>query len=362
MSGVRDMAQRGGVAECPADVWDRLVAACPWGTFYHSTLNLDVIRMVTGAAPRFVLSGPSEAPRAGLVWCEHSGPLGVVANALPFFGSYGEAVAADDVPEEVILGLYRTMLDDCRSRGVAAATVITSPFADGDRPAWLRESLKPDMVDPRLCQATRLPDLRGLDQAAAERVVMDLIDGKARTSVRKSRKEGVGVRLAASREEVERVMALHVDNIGGKGGRCKPSAFFAWVYDTHLRSPQAARLMVAEWRGEIIGGVVLFEHQSMVEYHTVGMNMEHRALAPLNAIIFDAMTDAARRGLGWFNFGGTWATQEGVYRFKASFGAADLPYAYLTWLFDQRLLSASPGQLAAAYPDVFVLPYSRLAG
>ena len=337
--------------------WDDLVTACPWGSFYHTSANLELISRFTGAELRFLTIRDVNGLSAGLAWCEFQGALGDVANALAFFGSYGEAISRPDLPPQALLPLYSHLVQDCRERGLAALTVITSPFASHPHAAWLAESLAPPIVDNRICQITPLPDCRQMTDSEAEEAVMKIIDGKARTSVRRAHKDGVVVRLASSAEEVLQVAALHQANIGGKGGRSKPTSFFTSVWE----QPEAGgRVVVADWDGRVIGGVIFFEACGAVEYHTTGMDMEQRTLAPLNAIIFQQMVQAARRGVRSFNFGGTWKSQEGVYRFKASFGAKDQPYRYLTWVFEQGLLSLRAEQLGQAYPMAFVVPYDRL--
>ncbi len=345
-----------------AEEWDDLVAKCPWGSFYHGYDNLNMIRHLLGVEPRYLLLREGERLIGGLAWCEKEGPAGTVANALPFYGSYGEALALPNLPDDAIILLYQTFLDGCRDRDVVAATIITSPFAERDRTEWHIESLSPDIIDNRLCQMTSLPDCRGLCRPEAEKRVLNVLRGSARRAVRKARKEGVSVRPAASLDEVRIVANLHADNIDGKGGLSKPLSFFRFAWQLQQAPTSQAVVLVAEWHGKIIGGVVMFETNDTLEYHTTGMDMEHSNTRPTNAIVFGAMVDGSIRGLRYINFGGTWKTQEGIHRFKASFGAEDRDYQYLTWLFDPTLLHQTAEQLAADYPGFFVVPYSALDG
>ena len=46
------------------------------------------------------------------------------------------------------------------------------------------------------------------------------------------------------------------------------------------------------------------------------VNSEARSLQPTSAIIYFAMNDTRERGFKLWNWGGTWASQDGVYKFK----------------------------------------------
>ena len=52
--------------------------------------------------------------------------------------------------------------------------------------------------------------------------------------------------------------------------------------------------------------------------------------------------DAVERGYAWWNWGGTWLTQEGVLRFKRKWGARERRYRYFVKLNDRSLFDESP--------------------
>ena len=73
------------------------------------------------------------------------------------------------------------------------------------------------------------------------------------------------------------------------------------------------------------------------------------------------MADAAARGFTRWNWGGTWLSQEGVYRFKKKWGASERRYRYFITLADASLKRRTAAELAAAYPWYYTLPYDQLA-
>ena len=347
----------------PPVCWDDLVSSCPWGTFFHSSQNAALVNALTPASVSWFVASSEGAPAGGIAFGVQDGPLGPVVNCLPYFGSYGDALLSPGVAPETENALYDALLDHCRAIGALSLTVITSPFSDTTHHDRVQAMIVPDFLEERLCQATPLPTPQEASREAYGRVLFNRYEGRARTSCRRAVNEGLTVRAAVSRLEIEALAALHRGNIGGKGGVYKTEAFFDLVWQAGQDRPNSARVLLAMRQGSLAGGAVFFRFAGIAEYHTTGMDMDCRSLGPLNLVIHEAMIDAGLSGCAWMNFGGTWKSQDGVYKFKRSFGAVDLPYVYCTRIFRDLdiLRSMSPPQLVKAYPLAFVLPFSECA-
>ena len=77
----------------------------------------------------------------------------------------------------------------------------------------------------------------------------------------------------------------------------------------------------------------------------------------MSLIIFHAFVDAMKRGYSIFNWGGTWLTQDGVYRFKKQFGAKDYPYSYYTHVNNHNILSLKESEILDMYPNFYVFNF-----
>lgn len=349
--------------ECPQD-WDELVLSCAWGSFYHSRLNLQTVMEETGARLEFwTAAGEDGRLTGGLVAASVAGAAGIVYNSLPFFGSYGDAVCSEDAEPQTQKLLYEAMLLFCRERGALAATVITSPLAEVGHHAEVRECLKPIFTDVRRCQITTLPAAEGCSREAYLDKLFRVFEGRARTAYRRALQEKMQVEVNPVDEAWDTVLDLHQANIGGKGGRCKTRTFFSYARALAREDGNAVRLYVARLGGMVIAGILLFYHGNTVEYHTTGMDDEYRAVGAVNQLITEAMIDAGLSGYRLWNFGGTWSSQEGVYKFKRSFGSLEYPYEYHTVFFGdpEPVRRMSAAELLAMYPGFFVLPFSKLS-
>lgn len=343
--------------------WDRLVLSCPWGSFYHASANLRIIQAEMPCQLAFWTAVSDQGDLlGGLVTACLNGEVGAVCNSLPFFGSYGDALCCQEAPQEIAPLLYRAMLDDCRARGVLAVTVITSPFAEPSHHGLVGTWLSPTFTDVRRCQITALPEADGCSRSEYLERIFRVFEGRARTSYRRALQESLVIEVNPEASGWDSVLRLHQDNIGGKGGRCKTPSFFASARVMSGKDGDSVKLYTARLGEKVIAGILLFFHGDTVEYHTTGTDEEYRAIGAVNLLITEAMIDAGMRGFRRWNFGGTWASQDGVYKFKRSFGAQEFPYEYHTVFFRSQdsVRAMSAAALLEMYPGFFVLPFSAL--
>ena len=78
----------------------------------------------------------------------------------------------------------------------------------------------------------------------------------------------------------------------------------------------------------------------------------------MSALIFHAMAELTADGYELWNWGGTWPSQKGVYRFKSRFGAADFPYRYFNKIFDPAILKYSQAELNSFYEYFYTFNYN----
>ena len=264
------------------------------------------------------------------------GPYGTVLNSLPFFGSNGGVLAASPGAESALRAEY-----DRLATAAAVATWISHPFMDATAP-------RHNLTDERIAQWTMLP---------ADGSLPNEIEPSARRNIQKAQAARVIVRETA--DALPFLEATHRDNMGAIGGRAKPAAFFSQL--TTMTYGRDWRLHLAEHEGGPVAALLTFAAAKTVEYVMPVVVDRARSLQPTALIIATAMADAAARGFTRWNWGGTWLTQEGVYRFKKKWGASERRYRYFITLADDSLKRRSAAELSAAYPWYFTLPYDQLA-
>ena len=272
------------------------------------------------------------------------GPMGTVLNSLPFYGSNGALIGEDEAARAELLIAYRKMV---QVPGMAASTLIENPLAPGGA-----DGLVYDLVDNRIGQLTPLPPA-----GDHEVILMRSFHYKTRNMVRKAKK--LEVRVIVDNDAIPFLLSVHEENMREIGGLAKSKRFFD-VLPQHFRQDQDYRLYVANLEDKPVAAVLVFFYNRTVEYFMPVVRKEYRDSQALSAAIFHAMCDAAVQGYAWWNWGGTWPSQDGVYRFKSRWGTQDLPYRYFTSVHNLEILKADPAELLAAYPSFFTVPFSAL--
>lgn len=269
------------------------------------------------------------------------GRYGEILNSLPFYGSNGGILADNDEARDCLLEAYN---EYCKN--FASATYITNPFLEDSAIAIPKESLPYDFVDSRIGQiATLLPEEELLKSFAPS----------ARRNIAKAIRNGISIKLS---QDFEFLYQTHFQNITSINGIPKPKYFFESLLK--CCDNKEYKLYVAEFQGETIAGLLCFYYGNVVEYYTPALLGEYRTLQALPLIVFRAMNEAYNNGYKWWNFGGTWALQDGVYRFKSKFGACDRLYHYYTLLNNKDILNSTKEELLVEYPYFYVLPFKCL--
>lgn len=317
------------------------VASHPEGLVYYTPVFRDYLAKMLGARSLGRLALENGRVVGVMPLLALDGPHGTVINSLPFFGSNGGVLAETAAAEQILRKEYEKLAS---AGGVALSVWISHPFMEVLSPSH-------EYQDERIAQWTDLT-VEGVGGLPG------CIDSSARRNVGKAGSSGVLVREAP--DAMGFLEEVHRENMAAIGGRAKPQDFFRCLPET-MAYGRDWRLYVAERNGEKLAALLTFEAGRTVEYVMPAVRESARGLQPTAAILAQAMGDARSRGFTRWNWGGTWLTQEGVYRFKKKWGAAERRYRYFITLNDQSLLALTAGQLADAYPWFYTLPYHLLS-
>ncbi len=210
-------------------------------------------------------------------------------------------------------------------------------------------------MDERIGQITHLPSITDTSQGIGD-TLMELFHSKTRNMVRKSQKSEFVVAHSEDESVLKTLYTLHTQNLHSMGGRSKPWPVFSAMRDT-FRYNDEYRIYFAEYDGQIIATLLLFYYNKTVEYFTPAIHVDFRSKQPMSLLIFEAMCDACKAGFKYWNWGGTWLTQEGVYHFKKHWGSLDHVYKYYCKVNDNTLKKRSQQDLLENYNFFYLLPF-----
>jgi CelD/BcsL family acetyltransferase involved in cellulose biosynthesis len=329
------------------DTYDRFIRSHPESLFYHSWAYKEFLKRLIQCEEQYLVALDGGEVRAALPLMSARTGDGRVYNSLPFFGTSAGIISSD---EHAYAALAEAYNDIATSSQTLSATVVGSQFG----PRRDAEMLSHNYRDARVAQMTALPSGEHLEEQ-----LLASFDSSARRNISKARSAGISVET--NHDEMTRLHDMHRAGMDAIGGTSKPERFFELVpqcFTPHVDFD----LYVARRDGTVIAALLVFYLSRTVEYFVPAVDPESRPLHPLTLVIATAMADAARRGFRWWNWGGTWPAQTGVYRFKRKWGALERPYAYYTQLNDPSLRMWPRERLLGTWPYFFILPFSQLIG
>ena len=321
--------------------YDSYVLGHKHGLLYFTNAYREFLEKTVGGQSRYLIAKTSDGDICGVFpLMRKDGAYGPVWNALPFYGSHGAPLA--DTPE-IAKALYDYAYNNFLA-DAAALTIIDMPFENAQD-----LEIKHDYEDHRIGQWTPLKQTQ--DE------IFELVDSSTRRNIRKAHKEHIQVSI--DNDAWDFLQKVHLENMQAIGGNPKSDAFFK-AAQSCFKAGNEYNIYIAHKDEQAISALLIFYCRNVVEYFIPVTVHDFRNSQPSAAIILQAMLDAAQNGYKWWNWGGTWKSQEGVYKFKKKWGAEDRPYQYYTCLKNKDILSLSTETLLKAYPDFYVLPFGAL--
>lgn len=302
----------------------------------------------------FIWSKENKIMAAFPLIMKRSHKWGNILNSLPYYGSNGFIVFSSATTNEQKLEVRNDLKKQLdvfyQDNNIILSTLITNPFESEDM-LWLRDNWQCNYTDYRIGQITELPAYSD----NIENELMGLYDNPRPRNIRRAIKAEITVTKKWGKEALEFIYTVHKDNIESIGGLAKKKEFFMQVPDYFDESSYA--IFMAEKEGQPIAALLVFYFNKTVEYFTPATIHDFRNDQPSALIIHEAMKAAAKDGYKFWNWGGTWESQEGVYDFKKRWGANDHRYEYFIQMLDDKVKDIPLQELKYAFPNFYLYPY-----
>lgn len=329
----------------PSDAeWDRLVLTHPASSFFYSSAWARVLMRTYDHKP-FYLRLTSDGQTAALlplmeVNSRLTGRRGV---CLPFSDSAGPLVFNPGAEGE----LLRCLGEIARERKWHHAEI--------------RGSL--DEVDPSPGNVTfhgHTLNLRG-----GEKTVFANLESSTRRAVRRAQSSGLTIRVDESESALRDFYNLHILTRKRHGAPPQPWAFFRSIQEEIL--DRQLGFVVSVRRGDQCQAAAVYLRWGTRALFKFGAS-DHRSLhlRPNHLVMWEAIKLLIADGVSSLHFGRTAPDNEGLRRFKLSWGATEEPLTYLRFNPSTRLVvPVQPTKSSAFHQKLFAklpLALNVLAG
>ncbi len=295
-------------------LWSTLVEQQTKDSIYYSQAWLDLITRLYGYSmiPLTTMNAAGQITGFLPVCSMHSPITGRRLVALPF-SDHCPLLAVDDASANDLIDQAVRLAQEQKAKylelrtGVNNVLAKRSDLAEGNLYVRWLISLTPD------------PD-----------ALWSQLRKPVQHQIKKSRKLGVQVRIAQSREDMAHYYHLHLQTRSKKQGMpAQPRRFFFGLWDAFAAN-DALQLLLAEYQGSIIAGMILLASGTTVRYAYGASDERYLQLAPNNLLMWTAIMWGCMKGFQTFDLGRTACDNEGLMEFKRRWGAIKepLPYYY----------------------------------
>ena len=277
------------------------------------------------------------------------GELGPVYNSMAYFGSNG-GVSQNVENKRAKIALIKAFYENAEANDASSATIISNPLMK-DSHIYAKYS-KYNYLDERIGQITQIGECEQAED------LIKMFQSPRPRNIRKAIKQGVVVNKGNDSESINFLYQTHIQNMRVIGGIPKEKSFFYSLAEKMLHDEW--KVYVGTIQGKPVAALLVLYFNKTVEYFTPVVLESYRSTQALSLIIYSAMQDAIELGYDFWNWGGTWLSQGGVYDFKKRWGTLDLPYYYYTRIFNQQLQRVEKSYLLSQYSGFYVVPFSAL--
>jgi len=341
------------------EAWDELVKLSPFCTVHHTIKYKKFLsNFLAGSESKYLCINFDKKLIAILPMFIKDGPVGQIVNSLPFFGSHGGLIwnplhkVSAKLQQEVFLNVIQFVLV---KPNISSMTLV-EPLFDS-QPCFETES-HTYLNASRIGQYLNFHEK--FDQEGRSFDVLNLLTPKKRWDIKKAQEFNFKISRETDIKVLFDLFRLHKKNMESKGGKFKPFEVFQSI-STVFKPESDYLVYVAKLNGEAVAGLCLLFHNKQVEYFIPAVEPRFRSTQVLSLLIYTAMHEAlVERKITIWNWGGTWNTQQGVYKFKQSWGAIEKTYNYHTWVRNTFNYSkVTQSEVSRHYDYFYCFPFAE---
>lgn len=317
--------------------------------FYASSKYLLFLEKVLNCKSHVLIVKVDDSITACLPLMYKEGSLGRVYNSLPFYGSNGGIISESDSATSLILKKYNEIISE---DNVASSNYIENPL----NKIKLRNLINHNEKDFRIGQFTPL-NIDNPNKLSNRELLMHSLHSKTRNTIRKAIKSGVEIEI--NNNSIGFVQKEHIKGMFKINGNAKSDLFFDNISKS-FKAGEDFNIFVAKKEEILIAAVLVFYFNKTVEYFVPVTVEPYKKFQPNSLIIYEAMLDAMNKGYYFWNWGGTWESQLGVYSFKNRWNTLNINYNYYVNIQNKNIYKSSLNNLISEYRGFYVVPFNRL--
>ena len=323
--------------------WDQFVMRHPFGSIFHTTSWMSVIRKTYGIEPHYVYLEKNRRMRA----------------CLPLFR------IRSFITGDRVLCLPAASTCEPLTDGEALSKMMEFVQGRSDPEKWapweIRTSARFPVEIPFLSRQDLqfVTHLLNLEQPLKD-IWASFHRGQVVRSIRKALRSGLKLEDCRDRREVSEFYRLYLKMRTHRGLLPQPLSFFQNLWDE--LSPQGrVQLSFARLGSRTVSAVFLLKYRDVVIYEYGATHPAALKARPSHLLLWRSIRMAHAEGYRWFDFGRTGVDNPSLLAFKDRWGTTQVPLVYyqapggttVSNLRKKRFLPTAMNVLMRNSPDLF---------
>jgi CelD/BcsL family acetyltransferase involved in cellulose biosynthesis len=281
--------------------WDSLVDSHPDSSFFHGAAWAKVLCKTYGHKPISLLLSRNGEPMALVPLLEVSSP---------FTGRRGVCLPFTDFCDPLFFGGFDF-------------NIVSRPLCELARNReWKYFEIRGGSTSAqRTISSVRFYG-HGLDLRSGPEALFAGFASSVRRAVRKARRWDLDVRISQSQEAILDFYRIHARTRRRHGLPPQPISFFLNIYDLVIK-PGSGLVVLASRGKRPVAGAIFFHKRNKAVYKFAASDERLQHLRPSNLVLWEGINFLARQGFEKLHFGRTSLENQGLRRFKLSWGTAE---------------------------------------
>ncbi len=323
--------------------WDQRVTAREDHTIFHHSAWARVLAETYGHQPFYLRISVHGVEAALVPLMEVNSPLtGRRGVSLPFSDFAGPLWSDPDQASVV----YAALLELAASRG------------------WKHLEIRGGLIPPADAKPFQTYDSHRLDLRQGTASIFNNLESSVRRAIRKSESSGIEVTVERNFQAMDDFYQLHGRTRRRHGLPPQPLEFFRNI-SKHLVERNLGTIVLARLADIPVAGAVFLHSAGQAIYKFGASDTEHWPSRPNHGVMWTAIRELVEMGCEQLQFGRTSQADDGLARFKLSWGSVRHSLCYFrhdgrasNWLASDHLPTESHPRIFGHLP----LACNRLAG
>lgn len=325
------------------DTWDEIVTAHADHSVFHRSAWARVLAETYGHQPHY-LEISSSGRRVALI------PLMEVASWVT--GRRGVSLPFSDFAGPL-------WIDRQQSSRVYKALLKLAA-----KQKWKHLEIRGDCAMPHEITPFRSYESHHLDLRPGTETITRNLEASVRRAIRKAENRGIRASADNSSDAINTFYDLHSRTRRRHGLPPQPAGFFRAIFK-HLIEKGLGTVILAKLGDTAVAGAVFLQYGNRAIYKFGASDTEHWPSRPNHAVMWKAIRTLVETGCDELQFGRTASNDQGLLRFKRSWGAQSKPVSYFRHDCRTHVWLSAGHQPAESHPLIFgnlPIACNRIAG